>query len=111
MIQVPVILVITGPRRSTPANANISVAVSFASAPNVMILFREETTCYPFSEKLFLIDAKGAFDALKPGEDINLPSWESFPTFDSEAEFDKRCGKLAIDLAHHDGRQPFQSAI
>ncbi len=112
MIQVLVILVITGPRRSTPANANILVGVSFfASAPNVMILFREETTCYPFSEQLFSIDAKGAFDALKPGEGINLPSWESLPTFDSEAEFDKRCGKLAIDLPHHDRRQPFQSAI
>jgi len=48
---------------------------------------------------------------LKPGEGINLPSWESLPTFDSEAEFDKRCGKLAIDLPHHDGRQLFQSAI
>ncbi len=65
----------------------------------------------PFSEQLFLIDAKGVFDALKPGEGVDLPSWESLRTFDSEEEFNKRCRKLAIDLPHHDGRQPFQSAI
>ncbi len=47
VIQVLVILVITGPRRSTPANANILVGISFfTSAPDAMILFQEDTTCY-----------------------------------------------------------------
>jgi len=108
----PVILIITGPRRDTPAYANISVGVSFfSSARDASILFREDTTCYPFSRQLFLIDAKGAFEALKPSEGVNLSSWESLPTFDNEAEFNKRCGKLVIDFVHHDGRQPFESAI
>ncbi|KAK4694811.1 hypothetical protein P7C71_g2829, partial [Lecanoromycetidae sp. Uapishka_2] len=110
--QVPVILIITGPRRSTPAEANISVGVSFfASARDALILFREDTTCYPFSSQLFLIDAKGAFDPLLRSQGADLQSWESLPTFDSEAEFNKRCGELDIEFVHHNERQPFQSAI
>lgn len=112
VIQLPVILIITGPRRGSPADANISVGVSFfASARDAMILIREDTTCYPFSGQLFLIDAKGAFEPLKPSEGVDLSTWESLPTFDNEAELNKRCGELAIDFVRHDTRAPSRSEI
>ena len=112
VIQVPVILVITGRRRGSPASANISVGISFfASARDALILFREDTTCSPFSGQTFLIDAKGVFSTLKPAEGVDLSNWDRLPAFDTEIEFNKRCGELAIEFERHDERQVFETGI
>ncbi|KAL8711805.1 MAG: hypothetical protein Q9220_003749 [cf. Caloplaca sp. 1 TL-2023] len=94
VLQVPIILVITGSCVVKPEMSNISVGVSFfASAREALILFKDYQ-----SGKLFVIDAKGSFAALKP-DDLDLTSsWEALPRFADEASFVKRCKKLKIDL-------------
>ena len=61
VLQVPVVVWITGKRAKTLEQANISVGISFfASAREAVILFKDEGT-----KKVYLIDAKGAFATLK----------------------------------------------
>ncbi|MCJ1277537.1 hypothetical protein MMC21_005350 [Puttea exsequens] len=108
VLQVPVILVITGPRRAIPADANISVGIPFfASAREALILFRDSNTA---SNCLYIIDAKGVFAPLKP-RTSDMSSWEALPTFATEADLVKACGEISIMFDSHDQRQPCQSAI
>lgn len=61
-IQIPMILVVSGGRYSTPDQSKISVGIPFfASAPEALILFKDY-----FTGQIFVIDAKGVFAPLKP---------------------------------------------
>ena len=101
VIQIPVVLIVTGPRYSGPNHANISVGIPFfASAQEALILFKDYTT-----GQIFVIDAKGAFEPLKPKDNTNFDSWDSLPTYANEADFNKHCAGLGISLAQHEGRR------
>lgn len=54
VIQVPIVLIIIGPRSQAPDQANLSVGISFfANAREALILFKDYNT-----GRLFVIDAK-----------------------------------------------------
>ncbi|KAG8534022.1 uncharacterized protein KY384_000864 [Bacidia gigantensis] len=78
--QIPVILLIVGPRRSEPRSESISVGISFfAGARDAMILYKDI-----YKKTIYLIDAKGAFQSLKGATDSDLTDWNKLPAFKSE---------------------------
>lgn len=104
---VPVILLITCDCNSSPVDTNISVGISFfASAREALILCKDYK-----SGKLFVIDAKGAFEPLKspePGRATQsepLMNWGQLRVFANEAALKKACSQLDIVLRQSDGRQ------
>ncbi|KAI4090795.1 MAG: hypothetical protein L6R37_007838 [Teloschistes peruensis] len=100
VLQVPVILVITGTRYDGPGQSNISVGVTFfAAAREALILFKDYS-----SGQLFVIDAKGAFQSLKQETSDHTSSWSSLSQFANEAEFTRRCKELGISFHPSDTR-------
>ena len=94
VLQVPVVLVITGQQQATPAQTAISVGITFfASAREALILFKNYET-----GQISLIDAKGSFAPLKMDNDLDLSSWRSLERYENEEAFNKHCGELAIKL-------------
>lgn len=94
------VLVITGGRYSRPDQSNISVGIPFfASAGEALILFKDYN-----NGRLFVIDAKGAFEGLMQRNSDSPTDWESLSSFANEAEFNKRCGELDVCLAPNDAR-------
>ncbi|KAL8779387.1 MAG: hypothetical protein Q9194_001484, partial [Teloschistes cf. exilis] len=94
VLQVPVILVITGARYGGPGQSNISVGVTFfAAAREALILFKDYS-----SGQLFVIDAKGAFQSLKQETSDHTSGWSSLSQFSNEAEFTRRCKELGISF-------------
>ena len=101
VIQVPVVLIITGGKRSTPAQTHISVGIPFfASAQEALILFKDVTT-----GQLSVIDAKGSFASLKTDDTGDLSSWNSLSAYADEMAFNKHCADLSVDLIQSTGRQ------
>ena len=99
--QVPVILLITGWRSSTPELTNISVGVSFfASAREALILFKDRSTGL-----LYVLDAKGAFEPLKKHPREEATGWASVARFDDERAFVEHCNALDIGFAQGRGRR------
>ncbi|KAL8994969.1 MAG: hypothetical protein Q9169_005210 [Polycauliona sp. 2 TL-2023] len=95
VLNAPIILVITGERYGGPANANISVGVTFfAAAHEALILFKVSS-----SGELFVIDAKGAFAGLRKGDSGYGSGWSSLANFANEADFNARCKELDISFA------------
>jgi hypothetical protein len=83
MANTPVIFVIVNKSGPRPSTLNISVGVSvFASAPDAAIIYKDVDTDY-----IFVVAAKGAFDVLTEGFEIDLEQWESMPRFHNEAAF------------------------
>ncbi|KAJ7268562.1 hypothetical protein C8J57DRAFT_1612844 [Mycena rebaudengoi] len=81
--QYPVIFVIVNKSGPRPSTLNISVGVSvLASAPDAAIIYKDVDTDY-----IFVVAAKGAFDVLTEGFEIDLEQWESMPRFHNEAAF------------------------
>ena len=100
VLQVPVVLVITGRQQATPAQTAISVGVSFfASAREALILFKDYGT-----GQISLIDAKGCFALLKTNGDVDLSSWRSLKTYANEEAFNQQCSELAIELVQDKDR-------
>ena len=100
VLQVPVVLVITGQQRATPAQTAISVGIPFfASAREALILFKDYKT-----GQISLIDAKGCFAPLKMDNGVDLSSWQSLERYANEEAFNKHCGGLAIKLVQHKDR-------
>ena len=100
-IRIPVVLIVTGARYSGPNQANISVGIPFfTSAQEALILFKDYAT-----GQIFVIDAKGAFEPLKPQNSQDLHSWDSLPTYANENDFNKHCAALGIRLVQHEGRR------
>ena len=100
VLQVPVILVITGRQQATPAQTAISVGIPFfASAREALILFKDCET-----GQISLIDAKGCFAPLEMENDVDLSSWRLLERYEYEKAFNKRCGELAIELVQHKDR-------
>ncbi|KAI4194622.1 MAG: hypothetical protein LQ350_007677 [Teloschistes chrysophthalmus] len=100
VLQVPIILVITGSRYGVPGQSNISVGVTFfAAAREALILFKDYS-----SGQLFVIDAKGAFQSLKQETSDHISGWSSLSQFANEAEFNSRCKELGISFHPSDTR-------
>ena len=100
VLQVPVVLVITGYQQATPAQTAISVGIPFyASAREALILFKDCQT-----GQIALIDAKGCFAPLKMDKDPDLSSWQSLKRYANEEAFNKHCGELAIELVQDKDR-------
>ena len=92
VLQVPVVLVITGKEQATPAQTAISVGIPFfASAREALIIFKDYHT-----GRLSLIDAKGSFAPLKSDIDIDLSSWASLVTYANEEAFNKHCEEMGV---------------
>ncbi|KAI4257698.1 MAG: hypothetical protein L6R42_005493 [Xanthoria sp. 1 TBL-2021] len=92
ILKTPIILVITGERHGGPAQANISVGVTFfAAAHEALILFKVAS-----SGELFVIDAKGAFARLRNEDSDYTSGWSSLARFANEARFNSRCKELEI---------------
>lgn len=100
VIQVPVVLIVTGQQFSSPADTKISVGIPFfASAQEALILFKDYST-----GRLTVIDAKGSFAPLKKETTPHLTSWASLPAFANENAFNERCAELAISITQSDER-------
>ncbi|KAJ7027513.1 hypothetical protein C8F04DRAFT_965078 [Mycena alexandri] len=83
MANTPVVFVITNRFGAKPSTVNISVGISvFASAPDAAIVFKSTG-----DGVIYVLAAKGAFEPLTAGFNINLDNWESLPLFPSEALF------------------------
>ncbi|KAL8766869.1 MAG: hypothetical protein Q9209_006465 [Squamulea sp. 1 TL-2023] len=94
VLQVPIIVVITGARHRRPEHSNLSVGITFfAAAQEALILFKDY-----HNGQLFVIDAKGAFNGLKLKELDQLSGWESLPRFADERELNKRCAELNVSV-------------
>lgn len=94
VLQTPIILVITGERYGGPAQANISVGVTFfAAAREALILFKVGS-----SGELFVIDAKGSFASLKNKESDYTSGWSSLSRFANENDLNNRCKELDISF-------------
>lgn len=74
VLNVPTIFVITGSKRRSPSDLNVSVGISFfANAQHVLVLFKETS-----SGLLYLIAAKGCFAPLDPNHTDGAPDLESW---------------------------------
>ncbi|KAJ6632445.1 hypothetical protein B0H10DRAFT_1938063 [Mycena sp. CBHHK59/15] len=83
MANTPVVFVITTGAGARPSMINISVGISvFASAPDAAIVFKDMN-----DGKIFVVAAKGAFEVLSAGAELDLEKWESLPRFNDEAAF------------------------
>ncbi|KAL1649116.1 hypothetical protein SLS58_001688 [Diplodia intermedia] len=81
VLNVPTVFVITGSKRASPSDLNVSVGVSFvANAQDVLILFKETSTGH-----LYIIAAKGCFQALDPSNH-DLSTWAPLKQLFSETE-------------------------
>ncbi|GME28819.1 hypothetical protein GTA08_BOTSDO07967 [Neofusicoccum parvum] len=85
VLNVPAIFVITGKKKPTPSDLNISVGVSFfANAPDVLILFKEVPTGH-----IYVVAAKGCFAPLASNGAESAPdlsSWTPLKRLLSEGE-------------------------
>ncbi|KAJ7140039.1 hypothetical protein C8R43DRAFT_601951 [Mycena crocata] len=106
MSNTPVIFIITNRSGAKPSSVNISVGISvFASAPDAAIVFKN--TAYG---EIYVLAAKGAFEVLTAGFELDLENWESLPLFPDESQFktalkdinivgaEHRAGGTAVDL-------------
>ncbi|KAJ7485076.1 hypothetical protein B0H11DRAFT_1861881 [Mycena galericulata] len=83
MANTPVVFVIVNRYGVKPSTIDISVGISvFASASDAAVVFKNTAT-----GELYILAAKGAFEVLTSGFEINLESWESLPLFPDEASF------------------------
>ncbi|KAJ7102915.1 hypothetical protein C8R44DRAFT_716226, partial [Mycena epipterygia] len=83
MANTPVVFVITNRSGAKPSTIDISVGISvFASASDAAIVFKNTA-----NGEIYILAAKGAFDVLTSGFEINLDDWLSLPLFPDEAAF------------------------
>ncbi|KAJ6558278.1 hypothetical protein B0H19DRAFT_1261806 [Mycena capillaripes] len=83
MANTPVVFVITNRSGAKPSAIDISVGISvFASASDAAIVFKDTA-----NGEIYVLAAKGAFEVLTTGFEINLDSWESLPLFPTESMF------------------------
>ncbi|KAF9630338.1 hypothetical protein BFW01_g900 [Lasiodiplodia theobromae] len=74
VLNVPTIFVITGSKRQSPSDLNVSVGISFfANAQDVLVLFKDTS-----SGLLYLIAAKGCFAPLDPNHSDGAPDLSSW---------------------------------
>ncbi|KAF8198304.1 hypothetical protein K438DRAFT_1933643 [Mycena galopus ATCC 62051] len=97
MANTPVIFVITNRSSTKPNSVNISVGISvFASASDATIVFKDTA-----NGELYVLAAKGAFEVLTSGFEIDLERWESLPLFVNEAVFKAALKDVNIVGAAH----------
>ncbi|KAJ7641609.1 hypothetical protein FB45DRAFT_825902 [Roridomyces roridus] len=83
MANTPVVFVIVNRAGATPSKVDISVGISvFASAPDAAVVFKNTE-----SGEMYVLAAKGAFETLVSGFELDLQNWESLPLFPDEAAF------------------------
>ncbi|KAI9654704.1 MAG: hypothetical protein M1831_005291 [Alyxoria varia] len=94
VIQVPVILLISGKPTSTPDREDISVGISFfTSAIDALILYKNV-----YTGTIHVIDAKGAFANLGPETDPDLSDWKKLPKFNGEDGLQEELLSFDIDF-------------
>ncbi|KAJ7187001.1 hypothetical protein C8R46DRAFT_880004 [Mycena filopes] len=97
MASTPVVFVITNRFGDKPSTIDISVGISvFASAPDAAIVFKSTS-----DGLIYVLAAKGAFEPLTAGFDIDLDRWESLPLFATEALFKSALKDVNIVGAAH----------
>ncbi|KAJ7689021.1 hypothetical protein B0H17DRAFT_1067505 [Mycena rosella] len=83
MANTPVVFVITNRSGAKPSTVDISVGISvFASASDAAIVFKSTE-----NGEIYVLAAKGAFDVLTAGFEVDLEKWESLPLFPDEVAF------------------------
>ncbi|KAJ6552063.1 hypothetical protein DFH09DRAFT_988462 [Mycena vulgaris] len=83
MANTPVVFVITNKSGAKPSTIDISVGISlFASASDAAIVFKNTE-----NGEIYVLAAKGSFEVLTAGFEINFDSWESLPLFPTESAF------------------------
>ncbi|KAJ7773657.1 hypothetical protein DFH07DRAFT_913026 [Mycena maculata] len=83
MANTPVVFLIVNSFGAKPSTIDISVGISvFASASDAAIVYKNIS-----NGELYLLAAKGAFEVLSAGFDIDLEKWESLPLFPDEVAF------------------------
>ena len=105
LTDIPVVLVIVSKSATvSPRAANISIAIPFfAGVNNAIILYKNIR-----SGELFVVAAKGCFDALYPNKDSlddNISSWDGLPKFADENMFTTKCESLGISVVRSQDRQ------
>jgi hypothetical protein len=108
VLNVPLVFVITGHRRQTPSETNISVGISFfTSSQDTLIVFKDAKT-----EEICVIAAKGCFSALNGSvQEQNLESWNDLPTFTDDDAFFEHCQKLDIQVTKAETRPEFGKGV
>lgn len=97
VLNVPVVFVITGRKRQSPEDLNVSVGISFfANAPDCLVLFNEVPTGH-----VYVLAAKGCFAELASGNSNSAPdleSWTPLKKFLSGQEFAQQCCQANIQI-------------
>lgn len=107
VLNVPVVFVITGTRRSTPESTDISVGISFfANSQDTLILFKEVET-----GRIYIIAAKGCFAPLASASSRNLSSWRDLAKFKNEKDFFDYCETLDISVPKYEARKNLPSGV
>ncbi|KAJ7074710.1 hypothetical protein C8F01DRAFT_1361292 [Mycena amicta] len=83
MANTPVVFVIVTRAGAVPTHVDISVGVSvFASAADAAIVFKNTE-----SGEIYVLAAKGAFETIVHGFNMDLESWDTLPLFPTEDAF------------------------
>ena len=108
VLNVPVIFVITGRKRPTPSELDVSVGISFfANASDVLILFKEDSTGH-----LYVVAGKGCFARLTSGATDTRPdltSWTLLKKLFSEKSFIELCRSQDIQVRSAESRPKLAS--
>ena len=103
-IPVVLVVVVNNGAQVSPRATNISIAIPFfAGVNNAVILYKNAR-----SGDLYVVAAKGCFDALFPSNDSlddHLSSWDKLPKFADEKMFTARCESLGISVVRSQDRQ------
>jgi hypothetical protein len=102
LLNVPLVFVITGARKKSPKETDISVGISFyASSQDTLILFKETA-----SGMIWVIAGKGRFASFGGlGAAGSLESWEDLQCFPDEAALFAHCQKLEIYIVQAEHRR------
>jgi hypothetical protein len=98
MANTPVVFVITNRSGAKPSTINISVGISvFASVSDAAVVFKNTA-----NGEIYILAAKGVFEVLIAGFEIDLDSWDSLPLFPDESAFKTALKDVNIvGVAHH----------
>jgi hypothetical protein len=101
LLNIPLVFVITGSRKPSPATTDISVGISFfASSQDTLILFKETST-----GKIYVIAGKGRFASFGGSAAAqDLERWDDLQCFNDEAAFFANCEKHELHIAKAEDR-------
>ena len=105
LTDIPVVLVIVSDKAIvSPGATNISIAIPFfVGVNNAIILYKNAR-----SGDLYVVAAKGCFNALYPNKDSlddHSSSWDELPKFADESVFTTKCESLGISVVRSQDRR------